>query len=222
MHDSAVYKVMIAEDHDIFRHGLKNLLNKYSFLICTGEAANGKDLLELIKKDPPDLVFMDLHMAGGHGIAASEEIIAKYPSIKIVVLSSFDDAITIDKMMIMGVKGYMTKNISIELLDKMFEKVLSGNIYLCPVAYHSISKNQILPSIQPHLPNQLDELMKKISSREQQVMKRIAEVMTQKEIAAGLGLSPRTIETYKESLMKKLKAKNTAEVISIAFEYKLI
>jgi DNA-binding NarL/FixJ family response regulator len=216
------HKVLIADDHDIFRHGLKTLLKKYPFINCIGDASNGKELVKLIQRDQPDLIFMDLHMPGGHGVEATTEILKEYPGIKIVVLSLFDDVLTVERMMKMGVIGYLTKNISVELLDAMFEKVLNGVAYICPDAANNIAMNKIVPTATSIIPEQVRWLEEEITTREKQVLRMTTQGMSQKQMAANLRLSPRTIETHKEKLMKKLGAKNTAELISLAYEYKLV
>ena len=139
------YKVLVADDHDIFRHGLKTLLCKYPFIKFKGEASNGKELKDLAKKEQPDLIFMDLHMPGGHGIEATTEILHEHPEIKIVVLSFYDDAITVERMMKLGASAYLTKNISFQVLDMMFEKVLNGFQYISPEAASNIMINKISP-----------------------------------------------------------------------------
>jgi DNA-binding NarL/FixJ family response regulator len=215
-------KVLIADDHSIFRHGLKAYLNNYPFVKFKGEAANGKELLQLIEVDPPDLVFMDLHMPGGHGAEASAEILNKYPGIKIVILSFYDDALTVERMMKMGASAYLTKNISLELLDAMFVKVLKGLTYISPDAADNVSKHKIIPNPSSATIEQRDWFDKEVTVREKQVLKLITQGLSLKEVGNELGLGVRTAESHKNKLMKKLGAKNIAELIAIAYEYKLL
>jgi DNA-binding NarL/FixJ family response regulator len=217
-----VYKVLIADDHDIFRHGLKSLLNKYPFLAFKGEASNGKDLKTLVTKEKPDLIFVDLHMPGGHGTDATAEIRKEYPNIKIIVLSFYDDALTVERLIKLGASAYLTKNISVEILDAMFEKVLNGQPFISPDAASNVAMSKILPIPAPSMPEQSQWLLNEVTPREKQVLKMLTEGSTQKEIASELNLSPRTIESHKEKLMKRLGAKNLAELISVAHQYKLV
>jgi len=215
-------KVLIADDHTIFRHGLKAYLNSFSFIKFKGEAANGKELIKLIEKDIPDLVFMDLHMPGGHGPEATADILKEYPSIKIVVLSFYDDALTVDRMMKMGASAYLTKNISLELLDAMFDKVLNGQPYISPDAANNVALHKVIPNPSTATIEKTEWFENEVTPREKQVLKLITMGMSLKEAAAELGLSTRTAESHKNKLMKKLGAKNLAELISIAYEYKLL
>ncbi len=218
------YKALIADDHDIFRHGLKTLLNKYPFINFKGEASNGKELKKLVIKHRPDIIFMDLHMPGGHGVEATYEILENYPQIKIVVLSFYDDALTVERMMKLGAVAYLTKKISLKLLDAMFDNILNNLPYISPDAANNVALHKILPapSSAPAMPEQCQWLAEEITLREKQVLKMTTQGFSQKQIAAQLHLSARTIETHKEKLMKKLGAKNQAELISMAHEYKLV
>ncbi len=215
-------KVLIADDHSIFRHGLKTLLTKYSFVHFKGEASNGSELQKMVDSAQPDLIFMDLHMPGGHGIETTEAILKKYPRIKIVILSFYDDALTVKKMMTLGASAYLTKNISLEILDAMFEQVRNNHTYVSPDAITNMAQHKILPGPSPTLTEQDQWLLEEITLREKQVLKLIVKGFSQKEIAGELSLSPKTIETHKEKLMKRLGAKNQAELISMAYKYKLL
>ena len=216
------YKILIADDHDIFRHGLRALLNKYPFINCKGEASNGKELKKLVSYDPPDMIFMDLHMPGGHGAQTTVEILREYPQVKIIILSLYNDALTVERMMKTGAFAYLTKSINIKILDAMFEKVLNNVPYICPEAATNLVTHKILPNISPTMPEQTQWLAEEITVREKQVLAMTTQGMSQKEMADKLHLSTRTIETHKEKLMRKLGAKNKAELISIAHEYKLL
>lgn len=215
-------KVMIAEDHDIFRHGLKTLLNKYSFIELKGEATNGPELMKLVAANQPDIIFMDLHMPGGDGVEASEIILQLFPNIKIVVLSFYDDALTVKKMLKLGVSAYLTKSMSMKLLDAMFEKILNGETFISPDAETKVKIKNVKPGPSVALPQQIDWLTEDITARQKQVLKLISEGLSHKQIGLKLELSERTIETHKENLIKKFGAKNVAELISIAHEHKLI
>jgi DNA-binding NarL/FixJ family response regulator len=215
-------KVLIADDHSIFRHGLKSYLNNYPFIKFRGEAANGKELLKLIGMEIPDLVFIDLHMPGGHGAEAAADILKEYPSVKIVILSFYDDALTVDRMMKMGASAYLTKNISMEILDAMFEKILNGSRYMSPDASNNLAMHKVIPHPSSASIEQTNWFEKEVTDREKQVLKLITQGLSLKEIGNELGLSNRTAESHKNKLMKKLGAKNLAELISIAHEYQLL
>jgi DNA-binding NarL/FixJ family response regulator len=218
----AIHKVLIADDHDIFRHGLKTLLNKYAFIKFNGEASNGHELQLLIQKEIPDIIFMDIHMPGGDGIEATKEILRIYPDIKIVMLSSYDDALMVDRMIKMGAIAYLTKTITLQLLDTLFEKIFNDEIFISPDAANNLMLGQLTTGSSPIMEKQTQWLVEEITFREKEVLGLLVKGSTQKQIAEELNLSPRTVETHKEKLMKRLGAKNIAEMISLAHQYKIV
>jgi len=219
---SKTYKVLVADDHDIFRHGLKNLLNKYPFIQVKGEASNGTGLMQLVEREQPDMVFMDLHMPGGHGVETTAELTKMHPNIRIIILSFYDDNLTVEKLMKMGASAYLTKSISKEILDDMFDKVCNGLSYVSPDIAPNLVMSNLATTSSTLLPEQAQWLLDEITPREKQVLKMLTEGATQKQIAAQLNLSPRTVESHKEKLMKRLGTKNLAQLISAAHQYKLI
>jgi DNA-binding NarL/FixJ family response regulator len=217
------HKVLIADDHDIFRHGLKTLLNKYSFIRFCGEASNGQELQLLIEQQVPDLIFMDIHMPGGDGVEATREILKSYPDMKIVMLSSYDDALMVERMIRMGAVAYLTKSITSQILDTLFEKILKDEIFISPDAVNNVMlKKMTSTSPAPVTKEHIEWLAHEITLREKEVLGMLVKGSTQKQIAQELNLSPRTVETHKEKLMKRLGVKNIPELIAVAYEYKLV
>ena len=216
------YKVLIADDHAIFRHGLKTLLNKYPFIQFSGEASNGRELKELVKKVLPDLVFMDIHMPGGDGIEATPEILKLNQDIKIIILSSYDDAVMVKKMIGLGASAYLTKSITLELLDTLFEKIARDEIFISPDAANNMVLNTLTTTSSPVMEKHTQWIVEEITPRQKQVLEMLIKGKSTKQISLQLNIGSRTIETHKEKLMKKLGVKNTAELLAIAYEYKLV
>lgn len=216
------YKILIADDHAIFRHGLKSLLNKYSFIKFSGEAYNGLELQEMVKEIQPDLIFMDIHMPGGDGIAATTEILKTHPKIKIVILSSYDDAIIIKKMMGLGVSAYLTKTITLSLLDTLFEKLRNNEIFVSPDAANNMVLKNLTTSSIPIMGEHQQHMNDEVSPRQKQVLDLLLEGKSTKQISSELNLGQRTVETHRENLLKKFGVKNTAELIAKAHEYRVV
>lgn len=215
-------KVVIADDHAIFRHGLKTLLSTYSFLKLVGEASNGRELIELVETEKPDMVFTDLHMPSGHGLEAATLIHQNHPEIKLIILSFYNDALTVERLMKIGATAYLSKNISLELMDKMFLKIFDGEKYICPDAANNVVIHKVSSTPVGGIQKPANWFADEITNREKQVLKMVTEGMTYKEIGKRLNISHRTVESHKEKLFKKLGARNTAELIAIAHEFNLL
>lgn len=216
------YKVLVADDHSIFRHGLKVLLNKYPFIKFSGEASNGTELKEMVKKVQPDLIFMDIHMPGGDGIEATPEILKMDEKIKIIILSSYDDAIMVKKMISLGATAYLTKSITLSLLDTLFEKLAKDEIFISPDAANNVVLNKLTETSSPVMERHTEWLQEGMSPRQKQVLEMLSKGKSTKQISTLLNIGSRTIETHKEKLMKKLGVKNTAELVAKAYQYKLV
>lgn len=216
------YKVLIADDHNIFRHGLKTLLNKYPFIKFSGEASNGKELVKMAKEVQPDLIFMDIHMPGGDGIEATTEIRKLDHKTKIIILSSYDDAIMVKKMMDLGASAYLTKTITLQLLDTLFEKMSRDEVFISPDAATNMILGNLTTTSSPVMEKHTEWLEEEITPRQKQVLEMLAKGKSTKQIASQLSLGSRTVETHKENLMKKLGVKSTVELMAVAQEYKLI
>lgn len=215
-------KVVIADDHDIFRHGLKTLLLQFPFIRLAGEARNGIDLVALAGTEQPHIIFVDLHMPQGHGPEAITEIKQLYPHIKIVVLSFYNDALTVDRMMKLGAHAYLSKNISINILGELFAALLKGKKYICEDAKRNMANGQILNTPAEGLNKPKGWYVETITEREREILQLVVEGKSNREIGEILYLSKRTIETHREKILKKLNARNTAELIAIAHQYNLL
>ncbi len=216
----SLYRVILADDHEIFRRGLKDLLSKFPFLKVVDEVPNGKKLPKLIEQLGVDIIFMDLNMPGGHGGEATAKIRAEFPHVRIIILSSYNDDLTVERMMKMGAAAYLTKNINKLVLQKMFDKVLNNEIYLSEDA----EKNQPIKKPVTTMPNSKTAkwLENELSEREKEVLIHTVSGLGMKEIAKELKISLRTVEFHKGNLMTKLNARSTAELIAIAYKFNLV
>jgi len=211
-------KIVLVDDHRIFRDGLKSLLSEVDFIEVIGEASGGSELLELLKKIKPDLVIVDISMKDISGIEVSKQITSLYPEIKIMILSMHTNEEFVINAIKAGVNGYLSKDASKEeLLDAIkiiheggecYSKMVSDNFLKSYVkkykAEHSLLENKTL------------------TQRELEILKLAAVGLTNKEIADKLFISNKTVDCHKNNIVQKLKLKNTAEMVLYAVKNKII
>ena len=199
--------VMLAEDHAIVRQGLCSLLNAAGRFLVVAEARNGRDAVERALRLRPDVILMDIGMPVLNGLEATRQILAANPSAKVIVLSAHSDDVYVERMVASGVVGFLEKQTSAEVLTKAICEVASGNMFFSP----SIAKR--LPNAHGK-PRDRDELLKgdshRLTSRESEVLQLVAEGSANKQVAAELGISIKTVEKHRQRLMDKLNIHETA------------
>lgn len=206
-------KIVIADDHKLFREGLKSLLAKEENFEVIGEATNGRELLDLLPEIRPDVVLIDLSMPEVSGLEVLQEAKTRLPHIKFIVLTMYDDGQYVAKSVRNGAFGYLLKNADEEELKTAVRQVvLQGKKYFNPHISELLINSMAIQ--QPRAQN--------LSEREQEVLYLVAQGKTTKDIAHELFVSTRTIETHRANIMKKLEVHNTAELIKKAMELKLI
>ena len=204
-----VYKVIIVDDHKIFRDGFKLALEAVDNAELIGEAANGDQLLEILKHKQPDIVFVDVNMPVLNGYDTVISSLLLYKNIKFIALTSFNDIDTIKSMIHAGVEGYMLKNSEIGDIEKAIFNVMNGkNFFSEEVIFHLTknSFNEIRPLKEKNANNDL-------SVRELDVLDLICKGFAVNEIADKLNISVRTVEKHKENLMLKSDTKNTVNLV---------
>lgn len=211
-------KVIIVDDHKIFRDGLKLLFNKFSFVEVIGEAADGEEFLELVEKQNPDIIFMDISMPLMDGIEATEQVLMKYPDMKIIVLTTFKDDDYIERMLLAGVDGYMLKNSDLSDFENAIKRVSAGGNYF---------SEEILA----HLMRKMNKFKQRetirtkranFTSREIQILELICQGHNNTQIGELTFLSPKTIEKYKSNLFQKTNVLNTVNLIIYAYKHQLV
>ena len=206
-------RIIIADDHDLFRSGLVELLSKKKNLEVVDDARDGQDLLnKLAKKENLDIVLLDLSMPNMSGFEVLDKIFEIYPQIKVIVISMHDDGNYIAKCAKKGVYSYLLKNTDEEILYQAIENVGVGKKFFSPDIAEKMVNFLHIHESGP----------KNISRKETEVLKLLAKGYTTKEIAEKLYISTRTVETHRANLLKKQQVKNTAELIKKAIENKLI
>lgn len=208
-------KIAIADDHEIFRDGFKLLLKNQGELELVGEAENGKELLEVALKQQPDIVIIDIKMPEMDGIEACKQIRKRFPEMKVIALSMFNDDNLIVDMLEAGAKGYLLKNTNKNELLQAAKAVYEGNTYYCMATSAKLTKMIAESKFNPYR----NHPIKKFTKRETDIIKLICEQYTNKEIATSLGLSIRTVESHREKIQEKTGAKNSIGVVIYAIKH---
>jgi len=206
--------IIIADDHKIFLEGLSELLSKEVDLNILGGSGNRLEILEILENQEVHLVIMDIDMGELSGIDLTDEIIQKYPDLKVLALSMHGEKNYIVKMLEAGAKGYILKNAGKEEMLNAIHTVANGNTYL---------SSQVSSKLIEHITN--PEKTKKqnlggipITDREIEVLKLIVEEYSNSEIAEKLFISVRTVDTHRRNLLEKLGVKNTAGLVKYAIQ----
>jgi two-component system nitrate/nitrite response regulator NarL len=209
-------KLLLVDDHRLFREGIRASLVHFPSIMPVGEAANGKDALRKCKELQPDVVLMDLNMPEMSGLEATPLIREKFPNTKIIVLTVHDNKEYIFKILRAGAHGYLLKDTSPEELARAIESVAQGGAFFSPGV-----SNVLLQDLQTA--KRQDTIQEsELSGREQEVLRAIAQGKTTKEVATELNLSARTVETYRVRLKRKLNARNVAELLNHARKRQLL
>ncbi|AKP53518.1 response regulator [Cyclobacterium amurskyense] len=206
-------KIAIVDDHQLFRDGIHSLLSKNDDFEILISSENGKDFFDKLKSgNLPEIVLLDLTMPEMNGFEVLIKLKKKYPNIKAIAISMHDDGNYIMQSIRAGAYGYLLKNADEEELLKAIDTVLNGNKYFNQEISQKMINIMSLEGVSP----------KKLSPKEMEILKLIAEGHTTKEIAQNLFISTRTVETHRNNMMKKLEVKNTPELINKASQLKLL
>lgn len=210
-------KIMIADDHPIFRSGVRNLLQTTEDLRVVGEASSGDEVLELVEKCQPDLILMDIRMPGLNGIEATRMVKEKYPHIHVLILTMFRDDQSVFTAMRVGAKGYVLKDADeIELIHSVRMVGNGGAVFSSDIAarmMHFFSEPRTL-SASEH------PALSELSKREMEILERIAEGHTNAQIGARLNISAKTVANYVSMILNKLQVEDRNEAGRILQEFR--
>ena len=208
-------KIILVDDHQMFREGLKFVLKQIPEFEIIGEAANGADYLKILESAVPDVVLMDIGMPVMDGVEATERTSEKYPDVNVIALSMFSDQDYYHKMVSAGVKGFLIKEAGIDELEKAIKTVRQGNAYFSQELLRNIIVTISNPKVTSRDPLQL-------TKREEEVLQMICKGHTTKEISDMLFISQKTVEGHKTNLLSKTQSKNTINLMLYAFKNKLV
>jgi DNA-binding NarL/FixJ family response regulator len=203
-----IYNILIVDDHPLLARGLKTVLSDYLPAYQVDLAATGKECTCKLRSSKFDIILLDINLPDINGIDLCEIIHRDYPEIRILALTSFNEFTTVNKMLTNGASGYILKNAMPEEIIKGIETVMNGEIFLC---------------------HEVDILMRKdtdkhifLTRRETDMLRLITEGFTNQEISEKLFLGSETVKSYRKNLLFKLNAKNTAALVKLALESKLV
>jgi DNA-binding NarL/FixJ family response regulator len=211
-------KVALADDHKIFRDGIKMALKDRNYLKILWEAEDGKDLMHKMKIKQPDILLMDIRMPELDGTNAIGLIRKEHEDVKIIVLSMYDDQEMITRMMEMGANAYLTKTTDPEEIYEAILTCMNDDFYFNDLVNKAVlSKLQTKKQVRQFYPNPI-----KFSEKEIRILKLLAEDKTTEEISKEVFLSPRTIETIRQKMKEKVGAKTIAGLVMYAMRNKLL
>jgi len=211
-------KIVIADDHTIFRQGLRMLLAQEDDMEVVGEAADGIEALELAKKYNPDVILLDIAMPNMDGVKVAGTIKKRFPQIKIIVLTSYSDDQFLFEFLKLGVSGFVLKDSASQELIYSIRKSNEGMVFFDP----SVSKKVMEKFTQVSGGKSDFVNYGKLSDREKEVLRLVAEGCATKEVAEKLYISPKTVENHRANIMKKLNIRDRTGLTKYALRLGLI
>jgi len=210
-------KVAIVDDHKMFRQGVEAMLDSHSDVVLAWGAASSDEALIKINEDLPDVILMDISLGNESGITLTTKILESYPDIKILGLSMHKEDNYIVKILESGAKGYLLKDAGSDEMVSAIKKVYNGDTY-----YSSHVTNVLMKHVTQGTKPSANGDMVKLTNRELEILKLIAEEYSNPEIASKLFISIRTVDTHRRNLLDKLNAKNTAGLVKYAMKHGIV
>ncbi len=196
-------RILLADDHEIFRNGLRSVLEKDPEVQVVAEAADGEETIRLVHQTQPDVAIIDIGMPKLNGIEATRQI-KRENGPRVLALSVHSEGVIVRRMLEAGASGYLLKDCAADEVSQAIKTIMAGKVYIGRALGDVIVKQLGSPTGTP------------LSRREQDVLRHIAEGMTTKEIAQVLGVSPKTVDTHRQHLMGKLDIHSIAELTKYA------
>ena len=206
-------RIFLVDDHMVVREGLKTLILAQSDMAVVGEASDGENAWQQMRDCLPDIVIMDISMPHMNGIQATAKLKQTYPHVKVLVLSIHDDTSNWRQLLAVGASGYILKHTAADALIQAIRQVAGGGVYLEPsLANHVVARYVQRPAVTTEI------LGTDLSEREMEVVQRVAQGHSNKDIAIQLSLSVKTVETYRARAMEKLGIQGRAALVRYALE----
>jgi len=212
-------QLVIADDHKMFVDGIDSILKGEKDLKVIGRCFDGPSVLEMLKKKKVDIILLDVNLPGLNGIEVCKAIKSKFPTVKVLAISMFNEQSYVTEILNNGASGYILKNTGRDELIKAIKTVNEGQSYFSKDVTQTIMKG-----LMKHRKGSSynTKLVPKISRREKEVLELIVKEHTTQEIANQLFISLKTVESHRSSLLAKLNARNSAGLVRIAMENKLV
>lgn len=206
-------RVVIVDDHPIVRHGISRLLNREEDLCVTGEAENSAEAMALLENEPADVVLVDLVLDGESGLDLIGTIRARWPKLPLLVVSMHDAPDYLERVLKAGAQGFVNKKESIHQLSDAIRRVLSGRTYIGEEMMDVLARS--MASGEPDYSKRVDEL----SEREIEVLELIGQGFRPRQIAESLHVSPKTVNSHRENMKRKLELASTADLDQFAIRW---
>lgn len=214
---STPIRVILADDHTLVRAGIRALLEKLPNVTVVAEANDGREVLELVKTQLPDVVVMDIAMPGLNGLEAAERMAQEFPTVRVIILSMHHNEEYVWRALKAGVAGYLLKKAATAELETALQRIMNREVYLS----REISERLPQPGLGEGLAQQKSPL-EQLSSRQREILQLIAEGQNTKQIAELLKLSPKTIEYHRMKLMSALNVHDVPGLVRFALRVGLI
>jgi len=209
-------RIIIVDDHEVVRLGLRSLLDQYPHYEVVAEASNAKESISMVDTFEPDIVLMDIRLPGKSGIEACEEIKEKHPEIRVIMLTSYAEDEMLFSAIKAGASGYVLKQIDSEGLVKSLDAVARGEASLDPAV-----TQRVFQEVRRAVKEEEAASFSDLSQQEKMVLKLVSEGKTNREIAQSLYLGEGTVRNYVSSILSKLGVSNRAEAAAYAVEHNL-
>ena len=213
---AAPFSILLADDHTMFRRGVRRIIQGISDTEVVGEASDGFELLELLKKTTPNLVIMDISMPNLRGLEATREIKIINPAVKVLILTMHKDKEYLYHAFSAGAEGYLLKEDADSELLSAIDTLRRGGTYISPLLSTQLA-DLFMQKSRPTA-EQMSSPGELLTTREREIIKLIAEGKSSKEVADLLFISSRTVQHHRANIMKKLNIKKTADLVKYAIQ----
>jgi DNA-binding NarL/FixJ family response regulator len=207
-------RIVVVDDHPLFRHGLIQLLDSDDGFSVCGEATSAGEAMDVIRKTKPHLVIADLGLKGTNGIELTKMIVAEFPRVAVLILSMHDESLYAVRSLRAGARGYVTKGEALGSVLEAVREVMDGHTYLSPKMASQVISKVVVNRISPD-----EEITDRLSDRELEVLEMIGAGKEIKTIAKALHLSPKTVETHRSHIKEKLNLENARQVARFAVQW---
>lgn len=214
---SKIYSVVLVDDHALFRHGLKILINNNPRYNVVAEASNGSELLEFLKQNSADVVLLDIAMPVMDGVESASQMANLYPKIPIITLSMFGEEDYYFKMVALGVKGFLLKSSDINEVYTALDSAIEGGSYFSNELFDNLLDNLRPTTTPPSIDN--EEIL---SQRESEILIEVCRGLSNQEIGEKLFISKRTVDKHRANILLKTGCKNTANLVMFAIRNRLV
>ncbi len=206
-------RIILVDDHSLFRNGLRGLLDRCAGCRVVGEAGSGEEFLALLDDVEADIVFMDFSMPGLDGAQTTERALARRPDLRIITLSMFGEESYYSRMVEAGAKGFLLKDSDIGDVLEAMDAVMAGGSYFSP---------QLLSSLTGRMRTREDVPDEQLSSREREILVAVCQGLSNQEIADALFISKRTVDKHRANILEKTGCKNTASLVVYAIRHGIV